>query len=341
MLRRLGFAVGVFAAVLVFGSLGYVFLEGWGLFDALYMTVITMGGVGYREVHPLSVIGQVWTMLVIVAGVGALGFTVVTVTDFMVEGHFSGFLEGRRMDKRIAGLSQHHVIAGLGRVGSVVAEEFAAQGVPFVVIDGESAALDRAREADWAWIEGDATEESVLEHSGIARARSLTAALDSDAANLFVTLTAKGMREGLFVVARATTPSAEAKLLRAGADRVITPTEIGGRRMAAMVLRPMVADYLDIVTRGDGLELKLEQIQLTDDDPFVDLTIAASHIRSTTGVFVLAVHSADGGVNTNPDPETVLRIGDRLVLLGTEEQLRTFASRACADPAVCYPDYRS
>lgn len=341
MLRRLGYAVGLFAAVVVLGSLGYVLIEGWGGFDSLYMTVITMGGVGYREVHPLTPAGQMWTMLVIVAGVGALGFTVVTVTDFMVEGHFSGLLEGRRMEKRITGMSGHNVIAGLGRVGSVVAGEFAAQGVPFVVIDGESGALDRAREAGWAWVRGDATEEGVLDSAGIQRARSLTAALDSDAANLFVTLTAKGMCAGLFVVARATTPSAEAKLLRAGANRVITPTEIGGRRMAAMVLRPMVADYLDIVTRGDGLELKLEQIQLTEDDPFVDLTIGAAHIRSTTGVFVLAVHATDGTVNTNPAPETVLRIGDRLVLLGTEEQLRAFAARACADPDVCYPDYRS
>lgn len=341
MLRRLGYAFGVFAAVVVLGSLGYVLIEGWPPFDSLYMTVITMGGVGYREVHPLTPGGQLWTMLVIVAGVGALGFTVVTVTDFMVEGHFSGLLEGRRMDKRIAGMTGHHVIAGLGRVGSVVAAEFAEQGVPFVVIDAEHRALDRAREAGWAWVEGDGTEEGVLRSAGIERARSLTAALDSDAANLFVTLTAKGMCAGLFVVARTTTPKAEAKLLRAGADRVITPTEIGGRRMAAMVLRPMVADYLDIVTRGDGLELKLEQIQLTEDDPFVDLTIGAAHIRSTTGVFVLAVHAIDGTVNTNPAPETVLRVGDRLVLLGTDEQLRAFATRACADPGVCYPDYRS
>lgn len=341
MVRRLVIAFGVFVAVLVLGTAGYMALQHWSVFDALYMTVITMGGVGFGEVHPLNEAGRLWTMLVIVAGVGALGFAVVTVTDFMVEGHFSGLLEGRKMDKQRAAMSGHHIVAGLGRVGSVVAEEFAERGVPFVVIDAEAATIDRAREAGWVYVQGDASEEEVLRAAGVERAASLTTALDTDAANLFVTLTSRGLKPDLFVVARATTPSAEGKLLRAGANRVITPTEIGGRRMAAMVLRPMVADYLDIVTRGDGIELKLEQIELTDDDPVVGLTISAAHIRSTTGVFVLAIYSPDGSVSTNPAPDTILTPGDRLVLLGTEQQLRAFATRACADPAVCYPDYRS
>jgi voltage-gated potassium channel len=330
MLRRLWQAVAVFAGVTVLGTLGYVLLEGWSPFDALYMTVITMGSVGFREVHALSVVGQVWTMLVIVAGVGALGFAVVTVTDFMVEGHFAGLVEGRRMQKRIARMDRHHVIAGMGRVGSVVAEEYAAKGVDFVVVDNTPAAIEHAREHEWAYVDGDATEEEVLREAGIERAASLMAALDGDAANLFVTLTARGLNPELFIVARAALPSAESRLQRAGADRVITPTEIGGRRMAAMVLRPTVADYLDVVTRGGGLEFKLEQITLSEDDSFTGLSIGAAHIKSCTGVYVLAIHSADGGVNSNPARDTVLAAGDRLVVLGTEAQLREFHTRACA-----------
>ena len=340
MFRRLLYAFWVFVVVLVVGSLGYVFIEGWKVFDGLYMTVITMGGVGYREIHPLSTAGQLWTMLVIVAGVGALGFAVVTVTDFMVEGHFSGFLEGKRMDKRIAGLNSHHVVAGLGRVGSVVAEEFEAAGLPFVVIDVDDAALVRARDRGWAWLQGDATEESTLLEAGIERAKSLTAALDSDAANVFVTLTARGLVPDLLVVARATTPSAEAKLLRSGADRVITPTEIGGRRMAAMIMRPMVVDFLDVVSHGHGTELKLEQITLSEGDPYVGCTIGEAHIRSRTGAYVLAVTAADGTESSNPSPETVLSAGDRLVVLGSEQQLLALADRACADSGVCYPASR-
>lgn len=340
MLRRLVYAFGVFGAVIVIGTLGYTAIEGWRLFDGLYMTVITMGGVGYREVHPLSSAGQLWTMLVIIAGVGALGFAIITVTDFMVEGHFSDLLEGRRMDKRIAAMSGHHVVAGLGRVGFIVAEEFDASGVSFVVIDSDDVALARARERGWTWVKGDATEEDTLAEAGIVRARSLTAALDSDASNVFVTLTARGLAPGIFVVARATTPSAESKLLRSGADRVITPTEIGGRRMAAMVMRPVVADFLDVASHGHGMDLKLEQITLTDGDPWVGRTIGGAHIRSTTGAYVLAVHGADGEENSNPDPETTMRAGDSLVVLGTEVQLRALAGRACADSDLCYPASR-
>jgi voltage-gated potassium channel len=341
VLRRLGLAFGVFAGVLVLGCVGYALIEHWSLFDSLYMTVITMGGVGFQEVHPLTAAGRLWTMLVIVAGVGALGYAVVTVTDFMVEGHFSGILEGRRMEKRIAGMSGHHVVAGLGRVGSVVAEEFAMQGESFVVIDRDEAALGRARESGWAYVQGDATEEAVLRSAGVEKARSLTAALDTDAENLFVTLSAKSMNPGLFAVARATARSVEPKLRRAGADRVITPTEIGGRRMAAMVLRPGIADYPDVVTGRGGVELKLEQIELTDSDPFAGLSVGAADIRSTTGAYLLAVYGSAGTEITHPTADTVMRAGDRLVLLGTEEQLRAFAGRACGEPGVCYPDNRS
>ncbi len=340
MARRLLYALWVFVAVLVVGTLGYVFIEGWRVFDGLYMTVITMGGVGYREIHPMGPVGQAWTMLVIVAGVGALGFAVVTVTDFMVEGHFSGFVEGRRMDKRIAGMSVHNVVAGLGRVGSVVAEEFEAAGLPFVAIDGDEAALARAKARGWAWVRGDATEESTLQQAGIERAGSLTIALNSDAANVFVALTARGLAKDLFIVARATTPSAESKLLRSGADRVITPTEIGGRRMAAMVMRPAVVDFLDVVSHEHGVDLKLEQIVLSDGDPWVGRTIGGAHIRSTTGAYVLAIHQADGVDNSNPDPDTTMHAGDNLVVLGTEQQLRALADRACTDSDVCYPSTR-
>jgi len=340
MLRRLIYAFAVFLAVLVLGTLGYMLIGGWSFFDGLYMTAITMGGVGYREIHPLTQAGQIWTMVVIFGGVGALGFTVVTVTDFMVEGHFTGILEGRRMEKRIASMSGHYVVAGLGRVGFVVAEELEQHGRDFVIIDCDEEALGRARERGWAALKGNATEEETLVEAGIERAAGLIAALDNDASNVFVTLTARGLAPRALIVARATAPSAEAKLLRSGADRVITPTEIGGRRMAAMITRPDVVDYLDVVAGGSGLDLKLEQISLGDGDPYVGLTIGAAHIRSRTGAYVLAVRHEDGGVDRNPEPELTMQAGDQLVVLGTEEQLRALAGRGCADADVCYPRQR-
>ncbi len=235
--------------------------------------------------------------------------------------------EARDVDRRVEEMTGHEVIAGIGRVGTIVGEEYESQGTDFVVVDRDEAALARARERGWAWVDGDATEDRVLREAGIIRARSLTAALDNDVANVFVTLTARGLNPGLFIVARASTQPAGEKLLRAGADRVITPTEMGGRRMAAMVIRPMVAEFLDIITRGEGIELKLEQVGLDEEDPLVGLTIGEAHIHSQTGVYVLAVRGVDGSVNTNPSHDTVLRAGDRLVALGTPDQLKKLMSR--------------
>lgn len=340
MVRRLFYTVLVFVAVLLIGTLGYVVLSGWDAFDALYMTAITMGGVGYREIHPLDAAGRIWTILVIFGGVGALGFTVITVTDFMIEGHFTGLLEGRRMRHRIDGMKGHHIIAGLGRVGFVVAEELEQHGREFVVIDVDDEALARSTERGWASIKGNATEEETLREAGITRADGLIAALDNDASNVFVTLTARGMAPDAIIVARATSPSAESKLIRSGANRVITPTEIGGRRMAAMVTRPDVVDYLDVVSGGAGLEVKLEQITLSEGDPYVGFTIGQAHIRSATGAYVLAVRHADGSVDRNPDPSLEMQADDTLVILGSEEQLRAVAGRGCADAEVCYPRQR-
>ena len=239
------------------------------------------------------------------------------------------------MDKRIAGMNGHHVVAGLGRVGSTVADEYEQRGVQFVVIDIDDEALTRARARGWAFVNGDASAEETLLAAGLMRAKSLVTALDTDADNLFVTLTARGMNAALFVVARATAEAAEPKLRRAGADRVITPTEIGGRRMAAMVLQPVVSEYLDVVTRGEALQFKLEEILLGEGDPYTGRSIGESRIRAETGAYILAVHRAGGDVNTNPAPEFVLQAGDRLVAIGTEEQLALLAGKACRTPEEC------
>jgi voltage-gated potassium channel len=261
-------------------------------------------------------------MVLILAGVGALGFSFGTFIDFMVEGHLRGLLEGRRMNRAVENLEGHHIVAGLGRVGTAVARKLAEEDVPFVVIDQCEECLAEATERDWLRIEGDATDEGVLLSAGIGKARSLITTLDTDADNLFVALTARTINPDLFIVARSSHESSEAKLLRAGADRVKTPNLIGGRRMAAMVLQPVVSDYLDIVTHGDDVEFTLQQVDIDSRSQYANTSIKESQVRARTGAYILAVMTADGTVNTNPASDTVMRVGDKLVVLGTTEQLQ-------------------
>lgn len=320
MARRVARAVAVLVAILVVGTLGYAAVEGWPLLDSLYMTVITIATVGYREVRPLSDAGRILTIGLILAGVGGLGYSFGTIVEFMVEGHLRTMVEGRRMQKRIAELSGHYIVVGIGRVGSVVARTLAEEGVPFVVVDSCEECKSAAEEAGWLFVHGDATSEEVLRQAGVERARGLVSAVDTDADNLFIVLTARTLNPDLFIVARSTSIASESKILKSGADRVITPNVIGGRRMAAMLTRPVVADYLDVVMHGDALEYRLDAMRVSPGSELDGKTIGEAQVRDRTGAFVLAVRSGER-INANPGAQTRFAAGDEIIALGTREQL--------------------
>ena len=325
MLRRVRTAALLLLGVIAAGTAGYALIEGWQFLDSLYMTVITIGTVGYREVAPLSDAGRVFTIVLIFAGVGSIGFSFGTIVEFMVEGHLTSLLEGRRMEKQISALTGHHIVVGIGRVGSVVAKSLADEGVPFIVVDSCEECRVAAEEAGWLFVHGDATDEQVLLDAGVMRARGLVTAVDTDADNLFVSLTARTLNPSLYIIARSSSVTSEAKILRSGADRVITPNVIGGRRMAAMVLHPVVSDYLDIVTHGDEIEFRLDSMPIGGGSKLAGATIKEARIRDLTGAYILAVRSGQGQINPNPPSETVLVAGDELVVLGTREQLAALA----------------
>jgi len=329
MTRRLIWAIGLLGAVIVAGTIGYALIERWSVLDSLYMTVITVGTVGFAEVHPLDVPGKLFTMTLILAGVGALGFAFGQLIEFILEGHLTNILEVRRMDKRLASLDGHTIVAGLGRVGSVVARTLADEDKPFVVVDTDPAVVETVRESGWTLVQGDATEEGVLREAGVERAGSIVTALSADAENLFVTITARSLNPDIFIVARSSHESTEAKLVTAGANRVITPNVIGGRRMASMVLHPMVADYLDLVSGARGVEFRLQEVELDGASSYVGLSLAAAGIRETTGAQVVAILSPDGTVDANPSAATVLQPGQRLVVLGSVDQVAVLTDRAC------------
>jgi voltage-gated potassium channel len=329
MIRRFTWAIALLGGLFVVGTLGYMTIEGWNAFDSFYMTTITVGTVGFGEVHPLSQNGRMFTIFLIVAGVGALGFAFSQLVEFVFEGRIQEILEGRRMGRRLEGLEGHTVVAGFGRVGSVVARSLAEEGAAFVIVDLADESEVAARESDWLFVRGDATEEEVLEQAGIRRAGSIVTALSSDAENLFVTVTARALNPDLFIVARSSHESTESKLIKAGANRTITPNVIGGRRMASMVLHPTVSDYLDIVSSGEGVEFRLQEIELEPSSCFVGMSIAAARIREITGAQVVAILKADGAVDANPLASSILVAGERLVVLGTADQVAVLAEQAC------------
>lgn len=319
-MRRPFIAALLLAGLLAVGTAGYMVIEHWTLLDSIYMTVITVATVGFKEVATLSPAGQVFTIALVFSGVGGIAYCVGVLAEFMIEGQLTELVEGRRMTKRIEAMTDHYIVAGMGRVGSVVCATFKEQDVPFVVIDHSEDSGIEAGEHGWVYLRGDATSEETLEAAGIARARGLVAALDTDADNLFVAMSARGMNPELFIVARSSSITAESKILRAGADRVITPNVIGGRRMAASVLDPFVSDYLDLVSHSEGIEYRLDTFQVMERSSLAGRSIRDARIRNVTGAYIMAVASG-GTTDSNPSADRVLVSGDHLVAFGTQSQL--------------------
>ena len=250
-------------------------IEGWSFLDALYMTITTITTVGYDEVHPLSDTGRIFSIFLIVGGVGGALYTLTTVVGYFVEGQFGSTLGRRQMKNRIARLKDHFIICGYGRVGQEVARAFAGDGMPFVVIDSSQERIVQAEKDGFPYLLANATEDEVLKEAGIEKARGLVSAVGGDVDNTYITLSARGLRPDLFIAVRASDREAEVKLTRAGANRIVSPYSIGARRLAMLALRPAVVDFIDTVSYGPGRELKLENIAVSDNSPLAGTTVEA------------------------------------------------------------------
>ena len=309
-------------STLAIGVLGYMLIEGWSFHDALYMTIITVTTVGFGEVHPLSASGRIFTSLLILGGVGGIFYTLTTLIQYVMEGPFQNVMRRRRMNSRIHQLTNHFIICGYGNVGAQIAREFSREKVPFAVIELDEKSVEQATSDGFLVLQGDATDEDMLKEAGVERARGLVAASGSDADNTYITLIAKELKPGILIVARANTSGSESKLRRAGADRVIDPHVIGGRRMAMLALRPLVVDFIDTVTTGRDAQLFLEDVEITDTSPLAGLTIEQGGQRLKGGFTVLAIKKKDGRLLPNPPKETFVELGDQLVVIGTRDELR-------------------
>ncbi len=315
------------AAVVTVGVAGYMLVEGWSLFDALYMVITTITTVGYGEIHPLSDGGRLFTMVLVVLGTGTMLYTLSTIVHYAVEGELTRQVWRRRMQRRIEQLSQHVVLCGYGRVGRQIASDLRREGVPFVVVDVNQASLASAQLDGCLHVQGNASADEVLLAAGVKRARALVTAVDSDVDNVYVTLSARGLNPTLFIVARAGRDDAEAKLRRAGADRVISPYHIGGRRMAMLALRPLVVEFVDTLMHDASTELMLEEIEIGPDSPLVGQPVEAARGTEGAGLMILAVKQGTRLI-PNPPPTLAIGPGDQLLIMGTQSSLRTVEGRA-------------
>ena len=306
--------------VLTFGTLGYRFLEGWSTLDSLYMTVITLTTVGYSEVHPfVHAETRVFTIVLILSGMGVVFYGLVTLTQSLVEGQVRDLLGRRKVKRKIESLSNHCIVCGFGRIGESITRELSLSRVPFVVVEKDPGNLQKIEQQGYLGLFGDATSEEVMREAGIERARSLIPAASTDAVNVYITLTARGLNPKLLIIARAAESGADRKLLWAGADHVVSPYQMSGKRMANLILRPTVVEFIETSLFDSSMELLMEEVHLPPDSAAVGHSIQSSGLRRDYGMTVVAIKRKDGGLIVNPSPEEVLQGGDILIALGKRQ----------------------
>jgi len=316
------FAVALLAGVTLAGTLGYMIIEGWDAWDAFYMSVITVTTVGYREVHDLSFAGQVWTVLLLFSGVGAALYVFTLLATIVVEGGLPKRLQKRRQARMLTTIKDHFIVCGYGRIGSIIAGQLRQQNVTFVIVERDPVRMQAAMMDGLLAVQADASHEDVLKRVGIETAKCLIAAVGTDAENVYTVLSARVLRPDLFIVGRAEGEDATRKLLRAGADRVVSPYQIGAVQMAQTAIRPAVVDFMTLATSSDNLELAMEEITVARQSSLVEKSLLDANLRQRFGIIVVAIQREDGRMDFNPEPDTAIRAGDKLVVLGRPHSLR-------------------
>ena len=297
-------------------------LEKWNFLDSLYMTVITLTTVGFSEVHPINEQGRILTMTILVSGLGVVGYLVGTLTQILVEGQLLRIMGRKKLERQIEKLKDHIIICGYGRVGRIICEEiYRSKPTPLVVIDNNSTVTSKIEEDGHLYLLGDATEEQCLLRAGIRSAKGLATALDSEADNVYITLTAKGLKPSLFIIARAGRIGSEKKLLQAGANHVVSPHQIGGYRMAQALLRPNVTEFIDFATHDPGAGMGMEEIPVRPNSKLTDVALVDSGIRKELDLIIVAIKKVDGTMLFNPASHTTIQIGDTLIALGQRSSL--------------------
>ena len=320
--RKLKFILYAFALLLIVGVIGYMFLLKVDFIDALYMTVITISTVGFGEVGTTSNWSEVFSIIMIFVGVGIVGYAFTTVVAMFVEGKVKDFWKGSKMEKKIASLDDHYIICGSGELAEVIINNFIDQNLNFVVITDKREDLDDYSHHDILVVEGMSTEEAVLEHAGIERAKGLVSTLDSEVDNIVTVLTARNLNKNIYIIANAITKSGSEKLMKVGANKTLSAVEISGKRMASLMTKPNIISFLDVVTRIGDVELDLEEVVVKSGSYLENKNLIEAQIPNKTGLIVLAIKTIeDNKMIFNPPVNYTFRIGDVLIVLGREDQV--------------------
>jgi len=314
--------------IMFVGTLGYHFLEGWSLANSFYATIVTLGTVGFGDFYPITTAGKCFAIFLIVFGVGTMAYTFAVVMEVLMEGRLKRILGRGKLEKKINKMQDHYIICGYGKIGKLICTELAREGVEFVVVDNNPEVVSGIEDDGFTYINGSATEDKILLRAGIKRAKGVVCALPTDADNLYVVLTAKELNPDVYVLSRFEDNSSERRLLKAGADRVISPYRVGGMRMSQAILRPAMLDFIEITTRRQSLALRMEEVDVWKDSPVAGKNLEESGLRKTYGLIVVAIKKESGQMVFNPMASYVMKSGDKLITLGEEENLIKF-SKVC------------
>ncbi len=324
--QKLLLSLFLIVLVISFGTLGYMFIEGWDLLDSLYMTIITLASVGYKEVHDLSFNGRIFTIVLVVGGVGTVAYALTSAARIIIEGELQDVFGRRRLENKIKGLKDHYIICGYGRMGKIICKELREKNQKFVVIEKKTDLM--ADTDDTLIIQGDATSDEALKEVGIDKAKGLISVLPTDAENLFVVLSARGLNPHLLIVARAGEEGSEKKLLRAGADKVVSPYHIGGLRIAHTILKPAVVDFIEFATKSGNIDLQMEEITIQEASQLSGLTLDECGIGRELGIIIVAIKKADGDLKFNPTFRSAIHAGDTLIALGEISKMKILEDMA-------------
>ncbi|MGA2781051.1 MAG: potassium channel protein [Smithella sp.] len=327
---KLKITLVVLFIIFIIGTFGFHIIEGWSFVDSFYTTIITLTTVGYGDFTPRTAEGKIFAVFIIIFGVGMMFYSLVLMAETFIEARLRNLLGRGKLEKTIEKMNNHYIICGGGRIGFLICRELMAGKMPCVVIDNNPEVIQKAQDEGFIYCKGDATQDKVLIEAGIKRAKGIVCVLPSDAENLYVILTAKELNQQIYIISRSEEEESEHRLLRAGADRVMSPYTLGGVRMAMAILRPAMLDFIEITTRQQSLELRMEEISICKGSPFITQSLEDSGIRKRYGLIIVAVKKDSGKMIFNPMANYIIAEGDRLIAMGEDENVKQFAEACLA-----------